>query len=213
MSSSLRLREYKALVNSIMSCKACRLSESRRNPVPGEGPVPSQVMFVGEAPGRREDELGRPFVGQAGRLLDRLLALAGLERGSVYITNVVKCRPPGNRDPREDEITACNGYLQAQIRLVEPEVIVTLGRIAGRTLFGMAGLRWTGIRAHRGRAYHARLAGRSIVLYPTFHPAAALYNRGLLGELEEDFKRLGGLISGFSKGEGVRRPRSLDEFM
>ena len=213
MHDNIRLREYKTLVNTIMSCTACRLSESRRNPVPGEGPVPSQVMLVGEAPGRREDELGRPFVGQAGRLLDRLLALAGLERGSVYITNVVKCRPPGNRDPREDEIAACNGYLQAQIRLVEPGVIVTLGRIAGRTLFGMAGLRWIGIRAHRGRVYHARLASRSIILYPTFHPAAALYNRGLLGELEEDFRRLGSLVSGLSDSEGVRRHRSLDEFM
>ena len=202
MVEDLRLRDYRRLVDDIKACTACRLSESRRNPVPGEGPVPSEVMLIGEAPGRREDELGR--------LLDRLLELAGLERRMVYITNVVKCRPPGNRDPRDDEIRACNGYLQAQISLVEPKVIVALGRIAGRTLFKMAGLRWTSIRAHRGREHYTSIAGRDIVLFPTFHPAAALYNRGLLEELEKDFRRLGSLLS---RGARVRRPRGLDEFM
>ncbi len=199
--------DYRSLVERIRECTLCRLHSTRRNPVPGEGPVPSRVMLVGEAPGRMEDLEGRPFVGQAGRLLDKLLGLAGLSRGMVYITNVVKCRPPGNRDPRQDEIQACNPYLRRQIQLVEPEVIVALGRIAGATLYSMAGLRWRGIRAERGRQREATIADRRVVLYPTFHPAAALYNREVLPLLEEDFRRLGEVLGGGPRG------RSLLDFM
>ncbi|MEB3773997.1 MAG: uracil-DNA glycosylase [Desulfurococcales archaeon] len=199
------MREYEDLVSEIMACTRCRLHLSRRNPVPGEGPVPSEVMIVGEAPGRREDEAGRPFVGQAGKLLDRLLGLAGLSRSMVYITNVVKCRPPGNRDPRRDEVEACNIYLRRQIRIVSPRIIVTLGRIAGETLYSMAGLRWRGIRAERGRPVNAVIEGLQVILYPTFHPAAALYNREVLPMLEEDFRNLARATS--------RRGRSLLDFM
>ncbi|MEB3862142.1 MAG: uracil-DNA glycosylase [Desulfurococcales archaeon] len=191
-----RLRLYKILVEEIATCTRCRLHESRKNPVPGEGPVPSRIMIVGEAPGRREDEAGRPFVGQAGKLLDKLLSLAGLTRREVYITNVVKCRPPGNRDPRQDEIAACSPYLQRQVQLVEPEIIMAVGRIAGATLYRMAGLRWRGIRAERGRLVHGAIAGRRVGIYPTFHPAAALYNREVLPMLEEDFRRLGEILRG-----------------
>ncbi len=201
-----RLRLYKSLVEEIATCTRCRLHESRKNPVPGEGPVPSRVMIVGEAPGRREDEAGRPFVGQAGKLLDKLLSLAGLARREVYITNVVKCRPPGNRDPRQDEIAACNPYLQRQVQLVEPEIIMAVGRIAGATIYRMAGLRWRGIRAERGRLVHGVIAGRRVGIYTTFHPAAALYNREVLPMLEEDFRRLGEILRG---GRG----KSLFDFL
>ncbi|MCE4603154.1 MAG: uracil-DNA glycosylase [Desulfurococcales archaeon] len=201
-----RLRLHHNLVREIMVCTLCRLHEARKNPVPGEGPIPSRVMIVGEAPGRKEDEAGRPFVGQAGRLLDKLLALANLSRSEVYITNVVKCRPPGNRDPRHDEIAACMSYLSRQIQLVEPEIIMAVGRIAGATLYRMAGLRWRGIRADRGKLVYGTIAGRKVGIYATFHPAAALYNREILPLLEDDFRRLGDILRG-NKG------RSLLDFL
>lgn len=204
-----RTRLYEDLVAEIRSCTLCRLHETRKNPVPGEGPIPSRVMLVGEAPGRREDEAGRPFVGQAGKLLDRLLGLAGLSREQVYITNVVKCRPPGNRDPKQDEIDACSPYLVRQVGLVEPEIIVTLGRIAGATLYRMAGIRWRGIRAERGRFVHATLHGRRVGLYPTFHPAAALYNREVLPMIEDDFRKLAGILGKGLGGKG----RSLLDYL
>lgn len=155
-----------ALAALAHGCTECSLAAGRRNVVFGSGSATADVMIVGEAPGRQEDEQGLPFVGRSGRLLDTLLGEVGLERGDVYIANVVKCRPPGNRDPRTEEITACKGYLKRQIQLIDPTVVVTLGNFSTKLLLNTG----TGITKMRGRAYE--WWGRFLV--PTFHPAAAL---------------------------------------
>jgi uracil-DNA glycosylase family 4 len=149
------------------SCTKCRLAESRTNVVFGVGSPDADLMFVGEAPGRNEDLQGEPFVGRAGQLLDQLLAEIGIDRPSVYIANVLKCRPPNNRDPLPDEIECCKGYLREQIRLIRPRVVVTLGNFATKLLLRTS----TGITRLRGRSYPWWLDS---TLVPTFHPAAAL---------------------------------------
>ena len=211
----LRIGSLKELEAAVRACTRCPLHAGRRNAVPGEGPRDAKVMVVGEAPGKAEDEQGRPFVGPAGRLLNRLLELAGLKREQVYITNVVKCRPPGNRDPKPEEIAACRPYLEAQISLVKPRLIIAVGRIAGRTLYEMAGLKWSGIRAARGRLRSVTIAGHSTMLIVTYHPAAALYNASLRGELEADFsgpiKRA--VEAALGGGASGKRGRTLEDFM
>ncbi|MCE4625143.1 MAG: uracil-DNA glycosylase [Desulfurococcales archaeon] len=195
-----KLERYEKLVEQIRRCTKCRLHATRKNPVPGEGSLEAEVMFVGEAPGRREDELGRPFVGMAGNLLTALLREIGLSREEVYITNIVKCRPPGNRDPRDDEIAACLPYLIEQIKIIGPKILVTLGRHAGRTIYGLAGLKWPGMSKAHGAAVRATVAGVSLTIFSTYHPAAALYNKGLRTVLQEDFRRLKSLLSGEGRG-------------
>ena len=182
-----KLEEYERLVREIASCTRCPLHLSRRNPVPGEGPLDADVMVVGEAPGRKEDEEGRPFVGPAGQLLNRLLELAGLRREEVYITNVVKCRPPGNRDPRPEEVEACLPYLRRQIRLIRPKLIIAVGRHAARTLYSLAGLRWSSMSRQHGEVRRAVIEGLEVLLAATYHPAAALYKPPIRRILEEDF--------------------------
>jgi uracil-DNA glycosylase family 4 len=201
--------DYEGLVSEILSCTRCPLYSSRTRAVPGEGPLNASIMFVGEAPGRSEDLEGRPFVGSAGKLLDSLLSSIGVERGSVYITNVVKCRPPGNREPFDSEVRACNPYLRRQISMIKPKIIVALGRIAGRTLYEMAGLRWDSIRAARGRVERVRVEGVDLMLTVTFHPAAALYNPGLREELENDFENV---IAPLVRGFKTVRKTTLEEF-
>lgn len=163
MSEELRVLGEKAAV-----CTACRLAETRTQVVFGVGNPEADLMFVGEAPGRNEDLQGEPFVGAAGQLLDRLLLeVMGHDRSRAYIANVLKCRPPGNRDPRSDEIDACKGYLRRQIELIDPRVVVTLGNFATKLLLNTD----TGITRLRGRAY---AWWRGTTLVPTYHPAAAL---------------------------------------
>jgi DNA polymerase len=147
-------------------------------------------MFVGEAPGFHEDKQGIPFVGQAGKLLEKLLAGIGLERRDVYIANVLKCRPPGNRDPQPDEIESCEAHLFRQIELIQPTVIATLGNFATKLLSG----RQLGITRVHGQEQEAVLGGRRVLLYPLYHPAAALYTPAMLKVLEADFARLPELI-------------------
>ena len=160
----------------------CRLADSRTNVVFGAGSTSADVMIVGEAPGKNEDLEGQPFVGRAGQLLDRLLDEISLERGSVYISNVLKCRPPNNRDPQQDEIESCKGYLRQQIRLIKPKVVVTLGNFSTKLLLPTT----TGITRMRGRAYPWWLGSQ---LIPTFHPAAALRGGEKVTELmREDFR-------------------------
>ncbi len=202
--------EWTRLVEEIMMCRKCPLHETRTRPVPGEGSLDAEIMFVGEAPGRREDETGRPFVGAAGRLLSELLGSIGLRREDVFITNIVKCRPPGNRDPREEEIAACSPYLIRQIRLIKPRIIVALGRHSGRFLFTQAGLRWAPLSAIHGKTYTVTIAGVTARLVATYHPAAALYNPRLRGVLEEDFKKIQSLLR--DRG-GERGQRSLFDYM
>ena len=162
-------------------CTDCGLSQTRTQVVFGVGDPSARVMLVGEAPGKNEDLQGEPFVGAAGKLLDELLGEIGIRRSEVYIANVLKCRPPGNRDPQPDEINSCKGYLREQIRLVQPEVVVTLGNFATKLLLNTE----TGITRLRGRL-HPWWLGSSLV--PTFHPAAAL--RGgerVTNQMREDF--------------------------
>lgn len=178
--------ELAQLCREMLACTACGLARGRTRVVPGEGPDHADVMFIGEAPGVNEDRQGRPFVGAAGQFLDELLALAGLRRSEVYICNVIKCRPPGNRDPLPTEIQACRHWLDEQIRLVQPRVIVTLGR------FSMA--RWfpgqSISRIHGKPAKHGE-----VLVFPMYHPAAALHQASLKQTLEEDMRALGRLLA------------------
>lgn len=174
------------VAREVSTCTKCKLHHSRKNAVPGEGPANAQIMFIGEGPGFHENEQGRPFVGQAGKFLEELLAMIGMKRSEVFIGNVVKCRPPGNRDPEPEEIQSCSDYLDRQIRAINPKVIVTLGR------FSMAKyLPNAKISDVHGQAMVIR--GRMIV--PMYHPAAALHQRSLRPVLEADFQMLPDLIA------------------
>ena len=168
------------------TCQKCALAGTRTRVVFGEGDPHSDLMFVGEAPGYHEDQQGRPFVGQAGKLLDQLLATIGLTREQVYIANVLKSRPPNNRDPKPEEIEACEPYLLRQVELIAPRVVVTLGNFATKLLSGSQ----TGITRVHGSAQRTSIGGRDLYLYPIFHPAAALYTPAMLDTLKRDFLRL-----------------------
>jgi len=177
--AAARLVELHAAINS---CTTCRLHETRTHAVPGDGPVTARIMAVGEAPGNTEDQTGRPFVGAAGRLLTRLLGSIGLDRHDIYICNVLKCRPPQNRDPLPDEVASCSRFLDAQIALIRPDVILLLGRHAtARLLPGQAP-----ISVCHGR----RVVDGDRVYVPLYHPAAALYNGSMLATLEADMQRV-----------------------
>jgi DNA polymerase len=171
----------------VRGCTKCALSATRTKAVPGEGSPTAAIMFIGEGPGYHEDQQGRPFVGPAGQLLDKLLASIGLKRADVYITNMVKCRPPNNRDPFPGEIQACSGYLDAQVRLIKPKVIVTLGRHSfGRFFPGDT------ISKARGKARQ----WNGLTIFPIYHPAAALHNPGLMPDLQADFQKLAAMLQG-----------------
>ncbi|MEM4482018.1 MAG: type-4 uracil-DNA glycosylase [Desulfurococcaceae archaeon] len=180
--------EWDKLLAEIEACTRCRLHASRRRVVPGQGNKMAPAMLVGEAPGEKEDERGEPFVGSAGRLLTELIEDIGFKREDFYITNVVKCRPPGNRAPEEDEVEACSRFLLRQIELIKPKVVIALGRHSSRTLFRLAGLKWISMSANHGRSYKSSILGTEIKIIPTYHPASALYNPGLKKILEEDFR-------------------------
>jgi len=182
--------EWDKIVDEINNCMKCRLSETRVRPVPGEGPLNARILLIGEAPGEKEDLAGKPFVGAAGKLLDLLLERAGLRRSYVFITNIVKCRPPGNRKPRKDEILKCAPYLIRQIRLLKPKVVILLGNTAAETVMGFAGLKWNGVMKDHGKIVETHIFGLDVVLIPTFHPAATLYNPKLRKILEEDFGKV-----------------------
>jgi DNA polymerase len=169
----------------------CPLAASRTNVVFGSGNADADLMFVGEAPGANEDRQGLPFVGNAGRLLDRLLEEIGLERGDAFIANVLKCRPPGNRDPLPEEIAECTPHLMRQIELIEPRVICTLGNFALKLLSGSK----QGITKVHGEPQAHEIAGHGITLYPLFHPSAALRTPAVLDQLREDMGRLPELLA------------------
>jgi DNA polymerase len=193
------LEEYAA---ATASCTRCRLAQGRTQVVFGAGNPRADLMFVGEAPGFHEDKQGVPFVGQAGKLLDGLLAGVQLRREDVYIANVLKCRPPGNRDPQPDEIEACEPHLFRQIELIEPKVIATLGNFATKLLSG----RPLGITRVHGQEQELTIAGRSVLLYPIYHPAAALYTPAMLKVLESDFARLPELMGRGSRPAVLAEP-------
>jgi len=172
----------------IGECRKCPLWENTHHAVPGEGAVGAGLMLIGEAPGKQEDLTGRPFVGRAGKLLEGLLTGIGLTRDDVFIANIVKHRPPGNRDPRDEEISACTPYLEEQIRIVRPKVIVMLGRHSSRYILSFLPVEFDRITEIRGTVYPGLLFGHPVRLIPTLHPAAALYNPAYRVALEEDFR-------------------------
>ncbi|OQX85892.1 MAG: uracil-DNA glycosylase [Candidatus Omnitrophica bacterium 4484_70.2] len=173
--------------DEVLNCKRCPLYKTRKNPVVGEGSVQAKIMFVGEAPGKNEDEKGVPFCGKAGKVLDELLNMIGIERREIYITNILKCRPPNNRNPEEEEIISCTPFLDRQIRLIEPEVICCLGNFSTRYImrkFGFENV--SGISRLHGKVFHFK----KIKIIPLYHPAVATYNPGMGKILEEDFKKI-----------------------
>ena len=185
------------VAGQVKVCEKCNLHLSRKNAVPGEGPAQVELMFIGEGPGFYENEQGRPFVGQAGKFLDELLASAGVTRGDVFITNVVKCRPPGNRDPLPDELSACRGYLERQIEALNPTVIVTLGRYSMAHFLPNAK-----ISSAHGKATWVN--GRLVVAM--YHPAAALHQPSLKETVLADFSHLPEFIQQAKKVQQVRNP-------
>ena len=180
-----------AFGDQVAGCTRCRLAQARTQVVFGVGNPDADLMFVGEAPGFHEDQQGIPFVGQAGQLLTKLLAGIGLARDDVYIANVLKCRPPGNRDPAPDEIEACESHLFRQIELIRPRVVATLGNFATKLLSGKP----IGITRVHGQEQERTLGGHNVLLFPLYHPAAALYTPAMLRVLEEDFRRLPALLA------------------
>ena len=181
------LREY---AEQTSACTKCALSAGRTQVVFGSGNPSADLMFVGEAPGFHEDQQGVPFVGQAGKLLDKLLGGIGLTRADVFVANVLKCRPPGNRDPLPEEIAACEPHLFRQIELIEPKLVATLGNFATKLLSGKP----AGITRVHGYEQEVTLGTRKVSLYPLYHPAAALYTPSMLKVLEEDFARIPTLL-------------------
>lgn len=181
----------------VHSCQRCALWRTRTNPVVGEGSLTAQLMFIGEAPGYLEDQQGRPFVGKAGKVLEELLASIGLHRSEVYIANVLKCRPPGNRDPLPAEIETCTPFLDAQLELIQPEVIATLGNFSLTYIFEKFGLpaKKDKISKIHGKVFTVRTITGVRTIVPLYHPAVAVYNPGMKQPLLEDVQVLRALLS------------------
>ena len=180
------MSELTALYEEIKTCQKCILSQGRTNAVPGEGPEDAEIMFIGEGPGFHEDRQGRPFVGAAGKFLEELLAKIDMQRTDVYIANVVKCRPPGNRDPQPAEIDACRPYMDKQIDLIRPRLIVTLGRFSMQRYFPGASI---------SRIHGQPKRVGNVIYYPMFHPAAALHQPRWRSLVEEDILRIPELLA------------------
>ena len=179
------------VASEVVVCTKCRLSGTRTKAVPGEGTKVAKVMFIGEAPGEQEDVQGRPFVGAAGKLLTELLAAIGLKREEVYITNIVKCRPPKNRQPRKDEAAACQPYLQRQMALIRPSVVCPMGNSAIHALIESS----DSVTTLHGIPFEVG----EVTYFPMYHPAAALYTFQLRKVMEEDFRKLRGLLDSLTR--------------
>ena len=196
------MSELTELYKEIVVCERCILSQSRKRAVPGEGPEDAKIMFIGESPGFHEDQQGRPFVGAAGHFLEELLASIGLKREGVYICNVIKCRPPGNREPGAEEIEACRPYLDRQIELVKPKMVVTLGRFSMERFFPNAR-----ISLIHGKA--RKMGG--IVYYPVYHPAAALHQPKWRRAVEEDFLKIPKLLADTEEMAETELPEDVEQ--
>ena len=192
--------------DEVAPCVRCALSEGRTQVVVGSGDPDADLMFVGEAPGYHEDVQGIPFVGASGKLLSTLLEGIGLTRDDVFVANVLKCRPPGNRDPQPAEIRECEPHLFRQVALIRPRMICTLGNFATKLLSG----RPDGISRVHGHELPIEIGGHSLLLYPLYHPAAALYTRSMLSTLEADFARIPGLLSDGSPAPAAAAPPPAD---
>lgn len=196
------MSELTELYEEIAECQRCELAKSRAKVVPGEGPEDADIMFIGEAPGFHEDQQGRPFVGAAGSFLEELLAGIGLKREDVYICNVIKCRPPGNRDPLTSEIEACKPFLDRQIKLIKPKLIATLGRFAMSRFFPNAKI--TRIHGHPRKI-------EGIIYYPMYHPAAALHQPRWRSVVEEDFHRIPELLEKIEEISEAQPPEQAEQ--
>lgn len=196
------MSELTDLYAEIARCTRCALSQSRINAVPGEGPEKATVMFIGEAPGFHENQQGRPFVGAAGKFLDELLASINLRREDVYICNVVKCRPPGNRDPLPEEIEACRPFLDRQIELVRPKIIITLGRYSMARYFPNAS-----ISQIHGRP--RKIGG--VIYYPMYHPAAALHQPRYRADIERDVLKIPQLLAEIDRMADEEKPLQAEQ--
>lgn len=202
------MSELTALSAEISACQKCGLARLRLKTVPGDGPENAALMFIGEAPGWHENQQGKPFVGPAGHLLDELLASINLNRSDVFIANVIKCRPPDNRDPSLEEIAACAGYLDRQIAIIKPRVIITLGRYSMAKFFGNESIS----RIHG----QARKVG-DLIVFPMYHPAAALHQPSLRQQLVADMQKLPGIVAALDKvaetpSEPAPKPQQLSLF-
>lgn len=190
-SAAERREQLKTVYEEARGCERCALYRTRTNVVFGAGNADAELMFIGEAPGANEDKLGLPFVGQAGKLLEKLLGEIGLERKDVFIANTLMCRPPDNRDPQPQEIEACQPYLWQKVDLIEPTVICTLGNFSTKLLRDDT----TGISRLHGREEERTIGSRAVRLYPLYHPAAALYTPSMLETLRTDFHRIPSLLA------------------
>jgi len=185
-----------AVERKARGCRLCSLWKKRKNVAFGEGSEKAGIFFIGEAPGRMEDEKGRPFCGPAGKILDGLLEHAGLKRKDVYITSVVKCRPPGNREPTKREIAACSPYLNEQISAIKPRMVCPLGNVAARYVMGEYGIPFEGIGKAHGKTFAANAAFGEITIVPLYHPAVLLHGLNVRKEMEKDFGRLKRILTG-----------------
>ncbi len=177
---------FDTVCQEILACSACRLASGRTHAVPGEGSQTAELMFIGEAPGEYEDRLGRPFVGAAGKFLDELLGMIGFDRKSVYIANVIKCRPPANRDPLPDEISTCKPFLDRQIELINPKVIVTLGRFSMSLFLPGSTI---------GKCHGKEVVKNGITYFPMYHPAAALHQQSLRQVIQSDALKIPAVLA------------------
>jgi len=191
----IKEEEMKSIEKGVRNCRKCSLWETRTNPVVGEGSLDPKVMFIGEAPGYNEDKEGRPFVGKAGKVLDELLESIGLKREEIYITNVLKCRPPNNRDPKSEEIKACTPYLDRQISIVKPSVICTLGNFATSYILEKFGIKPENIGKLHGKVYRVKNLMIDASIIPLYHPAAAVYNPEMKAILMEDFRKIKSVLN------------------
>jgi DNA polymerase len=196
------MSELGTLHEQVRVCTACKLHNGRTNAVPGEGPEKADIMFIGEAPGFHEDKQGRPFVGAAGQFLEELLASIDMKREDVFIANVIKCRPPANRDPQPDEIEACRGYLDRQIELIQPKMIVTLGRFSMARYFPNA-------KISQIHGHPKKMDG--VIYYPMYHPAAALHQPSLRRTVQEDMKRIPQLLADIDRLAEEEPPEHVEQ--
>ena len=197
------LEELEKIHEEIKKCQRCPLYKSKINYVPGEGNPSSGIMFIGEAPGGEEDKQGKPFVGKAGKYLTEVMEKNGIKREEVYITNVLKCRPPNNRDPKPEEIKACSFWLEKQLEIIKPNVIVTLGRYSTEWIFNYFGLKFTSIMKVRGTIYTVKKWNKEVKIIPTLHPAAVLYHKQWKEYFEKDFELIKEVVEGKNKKKSI----------
>ncbi len=185
-----KMDDIEKIVDLVKNCKKCSLHTTRNNPVVGEGSLNAKIMFIGEAPGSYEDRKGRPFVGKAGKILDELLDSIGLKKNEIYISNIIKCRPPNNRNPLKIEIKMCSEFLDKQIEIIRPKVIVPLGKFANLYISKKFGLKFEKISRIHGMILLVNTNFGTLKIIPIYHPAAAIYNINIKNILFEDFKMI-----------------------